>query len=45
MWPVAAPLMVRMHGYIRGTAAVRIYPYPALIDKDYKAVVRILDMY
>ena len=26
---VAAPLVMRMHGYIRGVASVRIYLYPA----------------
>ena len=30
MWPVAAPLVMHMHGYLRGVATVRIYPYPAL---------------
>ena len=30
MWSVAAPVVVRMHGYIRGVPSVRIYPYPAV---------------
>ena len=31
MRPVAAPLVMRVHSYIRGAATVRIYPYPALL--------------
>ena len=27
--PVAAPLVMRKRGYIRGMATVKIYPYPA----------------
>ena len=30
VWPVSAPLVMCMRGYIRGVATVRIYPYPAL---------------
>ena len=30
VWLVAAPLVMCMHGYIRGVATVWIYPYTAL---------------
>ena len=31
MRPVAAPLVMRMHGYTGGVGAIRIYPYTAEI--------------
>ena len=34
--PAAAPLVMRMRGYIRGVATVRIYPYHAIRDKFHK---------
>ena len=34
MQPVAAPLVMRMYGHIRGAATVRIYPYPAIVNYD-----------
>ena len=34
--PVAAPLLMRMHGYTGGVATVRVLPYPAVhLEKFY----------
>ena len=30
MWPVTAPLVMRMRGYTRGVATVTDLPYPAV---------------
>ena len=31
MWPAAAPLVMCMHGYTGGVAAIRYYSYPAIM--------------
>ena len=37
LWPVAAPLVVRMQSYKRGVAIVQIFPYPAVDLHDKKS--------
>ena len=39
VWPVAAPLIMHMCGYIRGVATVWIYPYPAVIFSQVSVIM------
>ena len=34
VWPVATPLVMRMHGYTGGVATVRVLPYPAQLSGE-----------
>ena len=45
MWPAAAPLVMRMHGYTGGVAAVYC-PYPALsyFFSEYTNILKLEDV-
>ena len=40
MWPVAAPLVIRMRGYTSGVATVRVLPYPALVSLFFSGITQ-----